>query len=59
MLKMKQAGAHNIAQNEATCVVYGMPKEAVRRGATNEVLSLPRITAGMIAAASRSAHTRG
>lgn len=55
MLRMKQVGAHNIAQNEATCVVYGMPKEAVRLGATSQVLSLPRISSGMITAASRPA----
>lgn len=33
LLEMRQAGAHTIAQDEASCVVYGMPKEAVKRGA--------------------------
>ncbi len=28
MLEMRQAGAHTLAQDEASCVVYGMPKEA-------------------------------
>ena len=40
MLEMKNAGAHNFAQNEATCVVYGMPREAVAVGAVHEVGAL-------------------
>ena len=32
MLKMRQAGAHTIAQDEATCVVFGMPREAIAHG---------------------------
>jgi len=44
MLKMKEAGAINIAQDEASCVVYGMPKVAVEVGAVHHVLPLPRIT---------------
>jgi two-component system chemotaxis response regulator CheB len=39
LLRMKNAGAYTIAQNEETCVVYGMPKEAVAVGAVN--ISLP------------------
>ncbi|KZE32719.1 protein-glutamate methylesterase/protein-glutamine glutaminase [Crenobacter luteus] len=37
---LKEAGAYNIAQDEATCVVYGMPKEAVAAGGVDEVLPL-------------------
>jgi two-component system, chemotaxis family, protein-glutamate methylesterase/glutaminase len=37
MLEMKNAGAYNFAQDEATCVVFGMPREAIAVGATNEV----------------------
>ncbi|HQT00057.1 MAG: chemotaxis response regulator protein-glutamate methylesterase [Hydrogenophilales bacterium 16-64-46] len=37
MLKMKQAGAYNLAQDEATCVVFGMPREAIAIGATHDV----------------------
>ena len=48
MLKMKQAGAHNIAQDEASCVVFGMPREAIRAGAVAEVLPLDRIAARML-----------
>jgi two-component system chemotaxis response regulator CheB len=40
MLEMKQAGAHNFAQNESTCVVYGVPREAVAVGAVHEVGAL-------------------
>ena len=40
MLEMKQAGAHTIAQDEASCVVFGMPKEAIALGGVSEVLPL-------------------
>ncbi len=43
MLEMKQAGAHTIAQDEASCVVFGMPKEAIAAGAACEVLPLKSI----------------
>lgn len=40
MLEMKNAGAYNFAQDEASCVVFGMPREAIAVGATHEVASL-------------------
>ncbi len=40
MLKMREAGAFNVAQDEASCVVYGMPREAVVVGAVHEVAPL-------------------
>lgn len=40
MLEMKKAGAYNLAQDEASCVVFGMPKEAIAVGATHEVAPL-------------------
>lgn len=43
MLEMRQAGARNIAQDEASCVVFGMPKEAIRLGGVEKVVSLPQI----------------
>ncbi len=43
MKKMHDAGAHNIAQDEESCVVYGMPREAFEIGATDEVVPLNRI----------------
>jgi len=43
MLAMRQAGARTIAQDEASCVVFGMPKEAISLGGVEEVLPLDRI----------------
>ena len=43
MLEMKQAGSFNIAQDEDSCVVYGMPKEAVKIGAVDKILPLDQI----------------
>ena len=40
LLQMRDAGAHTIAQNEETCVVFGMPREAIRLGAAAEILPL-------------------
>lgn len=40
MLEMHKAGAYNFAQDEASCVVFGMPKEAIAAGGVNEVVSL-------------------
>ena len=40
MLEMKKAGAYNLAQDESTCVVFGMPKEAIAMGGTHEVAPL-------------------
>jgi two-component system chemotaxis response regulator CheB len=44
LLEMKQAGAHTIAQDERTCVVFGMPKVAIEAGAVDETLPLTRIS---------------
>jgi two-component system chemotaxis response regulator CheB len=43
LLRMRQAGARTIAQDEATCVVFGMPHEAIRLGAAEQILPLPAI----------------
>jgi two-component system chemotaxis response regulator CheB len=48
LLAMKRAGACTIAQDESTSVVFGMPKEAIDRGAVDVVLPLPRIAAGIL-----------
>ncbi|MBV8666669.1 MAG: chemotaxis response regulator protein-glutamate methylesterase [Burkholderiaceae bacterium] len=53
MLEMKKAGAYNFAQDEATCVVFGMPREAIAVGATHEVggiTQLPGMVLGYLAA---------
>src|ERR1035438_10054624 len=55
LLKMRQGGARTIAQNEATCVVYGMPREAVALGAAGQVLPLAAIAEALLAARGRSA----
>jgi two-component system chemotaxis response regulator CheB len=44
MREMADAGARTIAQDEGSCVVYGMPKEAVAHGGVQEVMSLSQIT---------------
>jgi two-component system chemotaxis response regulator CheB len=43
MLRMKEGGAKTIAQDEASCVVFGMPKEAIRLGAVDRVVPLELI----------------
>lgn len=44
MLEMRQAGAYNLAQDEATCVVFGMPREAIAVGAVDEVVPIQEMT---------------
>lgn len=58
MLEMKKAGARNFAQDEASCVVFGMPREAIAVGATHEVggiNELPGMVLGYLAAHSSRA----
>jgi two-component system chemotaxis response regulator CheB len=43
LFEMKSAGARTIAQDEASCVVFGMPAEAIKRGAVDKVIPLHRI----------------
>jgi two-component system chemotaxis response regulator CheB len=43
LLEMRETGSLTIAQNEATCIVFGMPREAIRRGAAKLVTPLDRI----------------
>jgi two-component system chemotaxis response regulator CheB len=57
LLAMREAGAQTAAQNEATCVVYGMPKEAVKQGGTDLQLPLGDI-ANWLIRASHTRHTR-
>ncbi|GAG08754.1 unnamed protein product, partial [marine sediment metagenome] len=40
LLKMKEAGARTVAQDEKTCIVFGMPKEAIKLGAADRVVPL-------------------
>jgi len=48
MSEMKEAGAYNIAQDEATSVVFGMPNEAIKRGGVDKVLPLEKIAGEII-----------
>jgi two-component system chemotaxis response regulator CheB len=43
LLEMREAGSHTVAQDEDSCVVFGMPKEAIQRGAAAKVLALGRV----------------
>jgi len=43
MLEMRKAGAYNLAQDEASCVVFGMPREAIALGAVDEVVPLAQM----------------
>jgi two-component system chemotaxis response regulator CheB len=51
--EMKAAGAQTIAQDEATSVVFGMPKEAIARGCVDRIIPLSQIAADLLRAAAR------
>jgi two-component system chemotaxis response regulator CheB len=46
--EMKAAGAYTVAQDEATCVVFGMPKEAIARGAADKIMPLQNIAGEIV-----------
>lgn len=48
LLNMRQNGARTIAQDEASCIVYGMPKEAAEQNAAEKIIPLNRIAGAMI-----------
>ncbi len=48
MLRMKQSGARTIAQDEASCVVFGMPREAIRLNAADQVVSLHNVAGALL-----------
>ncbi|NOZ62855.1 MAG: chemotaxis response regulator protein-glutamate methylesterase [Calditrichaeota bacterium] len=48
MLEMKQAGAQTIAQDEESCVVFGMPREAIRLGAVDKVVPLDQMVEAVV-----------
>jgi len=48
MLEMKETGAYTIAQDEDSCVVFGMPNEAIKLGGVDTVMPLPRIASEVI-----------
>jgi two-component system chemotaxis response regulator CheB len=49
MYEMHQAGAHTLAQDEASCVVFGMPAEAIKHGGVDRVLPLDKIAGEVVA----------
>jgi two-component system chemotaxis response regulator CheB len=48
MLKLKRIGARTIAQDEASCVVFGMPREAIRLGAVDRVVPLTHVAGAIL-----------
>jgi len=54
LLHMREAGARTFGQDEATCVVYGMPREAARVGAVEEVVGIDAMARRVLASAARS-----
>jgi two-component system chemotaxis response regulator CheB len=58
MRRMRDAGARTIAQDEATCVVFGMPREAIAHGGAEFVLPLQRIAGEMLKLVSGASHAR-
>ena len=48
ILEMKNEGAATIAQDEASCVVFGMPKEAIKTGGVDKVQPLSKIPAAIL-----------
>jgi two-component system chemotaxis response regulator CheB len=57
LLSMRKAGARTISQNEQTCVVYGMPREAERLNAVEQVLPLHGIPAAIVKLVTRGSQT--
>lgn len=53
LLEMRNAGARTVAQDEASCVVYGMPKEAVKRGGVEKIIPLQAIPREILQQAGR------
>jgi two-component system chemotaxis response regulator CheB len=49
LLDMKKAGAYTLAQDEASCIVFGMPREAIALGAADEIASLPEMSRRVMA----------
>ena len=54
MLEMRQAGAYNFAQNEETCVVFGMPREAIAVGAVDEIVAIQDMAQRVLARLSKN-----
>ena len=55
LLNMRNAGAHTLAQDEESCVVFGMPKEAIEKGGAEKIVPLNKVTETLIAFAQQRA----
>ncbi len=55
LAEIRATGAYTLAQDEASCVVFGMPKEAIDRGAVCEVVAIAGMTSAILSATSRPA----
>jgi two-component system chemotaxis response regulator CheB len=55
LLAMKQCGAYTLAQNEESCVVFGMPKEAIKMGAADKIVGLAEVSRSIILALQKEA----
>jgi two-component system chemotaxis response regulator CheB len=53
MKEMEETGAHTVAQDEKSCVVFGMPKVAIELGGVKQILPLDRIHEAVVAAGRR------
>ena len=58
MREMKDAGSYNYVQDEASCIVFGMPREAIAHGAAHEVLPLDQIAAALVTKLKSGAEVR-
>ena len=58
LFEMKRAGAVTLAQDEASCVVFGMPRAAIERGAVDHVVPLEHMAARVLRHASELSHPR-
>jgi two-component system chemotaxis response regulator CheB len=54
LLSMRETGAHTMAQDEASCVVFGMPREAIKMGAAAQIVSLGDVPREIMRALSRA-----
>jgi two-component system chemotaxis response regulator CheB len=59
LLEMKEAGARTVAQDEDSSIVFGMPKEAIQRGAAQRVLPLSRMSSEIMSFAQGVDELRG
>ena len=57
LLAMRRAGAHTFAQDEESCVVFGMPKEAIARGAVERILPLSGLARAVVQCSIRSSRS--